>query len=356
MTIPRGAGPSGGRHFRRVRLRISGAGSPRVRILVAVFLIPPALAYLWLLLLPWPLAIRWRDPGRTSFMEYRLENAEEDGRARSILQAWVPLEEISPNLRRAVLVAEDDRFYLHKGIDWRSLAEEVKYPGDTLFSWWRFDDLRALRRAVAYAWTHRSEIKGRSTLTQQLAKNLYFTPERSLVRKAGEAVVAKRLEVLLPKDRILELYLNVVEWGPGIFGAEQAARTYFGRGAGDLSLDQAAALAATLPHPLTSNPAFRPARMDWRKGLLLSRLRSPPPDAPPAVEVPLLPDTFDVGVDTAVTSETISPPDTAIPPDTAAAADTIQGGPKEPAQDGPAFGGDTSAGGRNKRPRKEART
>ena len=93
------------------------------------------------------------------------------GRSRT----WVPLERISPNLRRAVLAAEDDRFYLHRGIDWRSLAEEARYPGDTTFSWWSPDDLRALGQAVTYAWAHRSEIKGRSTLTQLTASSWLTT-------------------------------------------------------------------------------------------------------------------------------------------------------------------------------------
>ena len=136
---------------------------------------------------------------------------------------------------------------------------------------------QALWEALAFLRAHRDEIKGRSTLTQQLAKNLYFTPRRSFFRKLNEAVVAKRLEFFLPKDRILEVYLNVVEWGPGTFGAEAAARTYFDRSAKELTLDQAAALAATLPHPLTSNPSFHPGQMAWRKAHLLSRLRGPPP-------------------------------------------------------------------------------
>ena len=102
----------------------------------------------------------------------------------------------------------------------------------------------------------------------------------------NEAVVAKRIEFFLPKDRILEVYLNVVEWGPGIFGAEAAARTYFDRSAKDLTLDQAAALAATLPHPLTSNPAFQPSQMAWRKAHLLSRLRGPPPGPSDTLQPP----------------------------------------------------------------------
>jgi hypothetical protein len=124
-----------------------------------------------------------------------------------------------------------------------------------------------------------------------LAKNLYFTRRRSLFRKVSEAVVAKRLEWFLPKDRILELYLNLVEWGPGIFGAEAAAQRYFGLAARDLTRPQAAALAATLPHPLTSNPSYRPAQMEWRRERLLRRMDGlevgPIPDPPPLVEIDL---------------------------------------------------------------------
>ena len=294
-------------------LRIPGSNRPVLRIVVGILFLPPAVVFLWLLFLPWPLVLRWRNPGPTSFMEFRLREVEEAGDTRRIEQDWVPLEEISPNLRRAVLTAEDDRFHRHRGIDWRALAEEVNYQGDTTYSWWKAEDRRALREALAYGWAHRDEIKGRSTLTQQLAKNLYFTPRRSLARKVAEAVVAKRLEFFLPKDRILEIYLNVVEWGPGVFGAEAASRSYFGRGAADLTLEQAAALAATLPHPLTSNPTFRPSRMEWRKAHLLSRLRGPQPSPPPPVEVPVLPDTFGSEGDTAtidsLRSQGPDPPD-----------------------------------------------
>lgn len=263
----------------------------RLKTLVLLILSPVALLYLWLLFLPWPVALIHWNPKRTSFMEYRIREAEKRGDDLEIQQVWAPLDSISPRLQRAVLVSEDDRFYQHGGIDWRALAEEVHYRGDTIFSWWSTDDLGALWAAGQYFRAHRSDIKGRSTVTQQLAKNLYFTPARSLFRKLGEAVVAKRLEALLTKDRILELYLNVAEWGPGVFGAQAAAHTYFHRPAADLTLDQAAALAATLPHPLTSNPSYRPAATNWRKSLILSRLRGPALPTPPPVDVPILPDT-----------------------------------------------------------------
>lgn len=266
-------------------------------LLLLVPILPVAVGGLWLLFLPWPRDLRETNPERTSFMEYRLREAGREGRELEISQQWVSLEAISPNLRRAVLVAEDDRFYQHRGIDWRSLAEEVHYQGDTTFSWRSRDDRQALREALRYYRANRAEIKGRSTITQQVAKNLYFTPERSLVRKVSEAVVTRRLERFLTKDRILEIYLNVAEWGPGIFGAQAAALVYFERGAEELTLEQATALAATLPHPLTSNPSFRPARMAWRQEMLLRRLRSPPPP-PPDIPVLVLPDSSAPGDDT----------------------------------------------------------
>jgi monofunctional glycosyltransferase len=260
-----------------------------LRLALLLPLLPVAAVGLWLLFLPWPGDLQERNPERTSFMEHRLQEARREGRELNIRHHWIPLTTISPNLRRAVLAAEDDRFYQHGGIDWRALGEEVRYQGDTTFSWRSREDRQALREALRYYRANRDEVKGRSTITQQLAKNLYFTPERSLLRKVNEAVVTRRLERSLTKDRILEIYLNVAEWGPGIFGAQAAALAYFERGAQELTLEQAAALAATLPHPLSSNPSHRPAAMAWRRERLLERLRSPPPP-PPDVPMPELPD------------------------------------------------------------------
>lgn len=274
-----------------MRRLIAWALGSRRRILGSLILLPSGILLLWFLFLPWPIALRWRNPRETSFMEYRMKEAHRAGTELSLQHEWVHLDGISPNLRRAVLTAEDDRFYQHGGIDWKALSEEVGYEADSAFSWWSPRDLRALRKALSFAIAHRDEIKGRSTITQQLAKNLYFTPRRSMLRKVSEAVVTKRLELFLPKDRILEIYLNVAEWGPGIFGAEAASRAYFHKSARDLSLDQAAALAATLPHPLTSNPSYRPSQMEWRKTLILGRLRGGIPEPPPHIVLTSPPDT-----------------------------------------------------------------
>ena len=270
----------------------------RRRAKVALALLAGALAIglvLWFVVIPYPWTQSTSNPERTALMEQRLAEAREAGTPLEIRQEWTPLEEISPTLVRAVIVAEDYRFRLHEGVDWVSLAEEVRWTGDDSFSWLSLSDLGALRRALAYAWANRHDLRGRSTITQQLAKNLYFGTDRTLARKAMELVVAGRLERRLGKDRILELYLNVVEWGPGVFGAEAASRRYFGRSAASLSLDQAAALAATLPHPLTSNPAHRPSRMLWRKDLILQRLD--PTSGIPAAPLPLPEPEIDIGIE-----------------------------------------------------------
>lgn len=308
------------------------------RIIVAAPLALAGAFWCWLLVLPWPITLRWRNPERTAFMEQRIEEARAEGDSLRLRQTWVPLEGISNNLQRAVIVAEDGRFRDHGGVDWLAVAEELDYQGDDDFSVLDPGDVLAAGGALRYYLTNRDEIRGRSTITQQLAKNLYFSADRSSLRKVKELVVAKRLEWLLPKDRILEIYLNVAEWGPGIFGAEAAAQHYFGRSVESLTQDQAAALAATLPHPLTSNPAHRPGRMAWRRDLILRQLRGggPPrtvPLEPPQVlgveiEEPELEEVEpelppQLAPDTAAppppdTAAPPPPPDTTAPPDTSA--------------------------------------
>jgi monofunctional biosynthetic peptidoglycan transglycosylase len=170
-----------------------------------------------------------------------------------------------------IIIAEDSRFKTHHGIDFLELRE---------------------------AWASGSH-RGASTITQQLAKNLYLSPFRSVLRKLKEAVTAVRLELALPKERIMELYLNVAEWGPGVWGADAASRSYYGVPASRLSNAQAAALAATLPHPRTSNPAYKPSRMLSRRDLILARYyggKTPVPHIEedsipdvPEIEPPILP-------------------------------------------------------------------
>jgi len=257
-------------------------------------------AVVWLFL-PWPITLRWRDPGTTALMRDRIREARQRGDTLELRHDWVPLARMAPTVPQAVITGEDGHFRSHHGVDWSALGEELHYDGNPPFSILDPNDLAALARAVRYGVEHRSEVKGRSTITQQLAKNLYFTPERSLLRKVAELFIAQRLEWLLSKDRILELYLNTVELGPGIFGVEAAAQAYFGVSASRLSRWQAASLAATLPQPLTSNPDLNPGRMAWRRDLILRYMNgggdvripdAPPPVPTPQLDIPPPPDTM----------------------------------------------------------------
>ncbi len=155
-----------------------------------------------------------------------------------------------------VIIAEDSRFKTHHGIDFIELREAWAAGG------------------------HR----GASTITQQLAKNLYLSPSRSMLRKLKEAVTAVRLDLALPKERIMGLYLEVAEWGPGLWGAEAASQAYYGVPVARLTPAQAAALAATLPWPRTSNPAYRPGRMLARRDLVLARYFGGTTPVPPSQE------------------------------------------------------------------------
>ncbi len=170
------------------------------------------------------------------------------------------LNDISPVLQRMVILAEDSRFRTHHGIDFAEVGDAVGLDRGT-GAW----------RTVRALWRRRDRLRGASTITQQLAKNLYLSPSRSPLRKVKEALTAWRLELALSKDRILELYLNVVEWGPGIWGVAAASRAYFGVSPDRLTEWQAAELAATLPFPRSSNPAARPGRMLARRDLILAR-------------------------------------------------------------------------------------
>jgi len=166
------------------------------------------------------------DPGRTSFMERRLDEMRaRDPKAR-LDQRWVEYKRISTHLKRAVIAAEDAKFVDHEGFDWDGIQRALE---------------RNQKRGKVVA--------GGSTISQQLAKNLFLSGERSVIRKVQEAMITIMLEAVMEKRRILEIYLNVAEWGEGIFGAEAAARHYYGTSAARLSADQAARLAAMLPRP-----------------------------------------------------------------------------------------------------------
>jgi monofunctional biosynthetic peptidoglycan transglycosylase len=199
----------------------------------------------------------------------------------------LPLESIAPAAAVAAITGEDNRFWEHDGIDYVAILKALGYRRDQ-FDWRNERDRGLLRRALGRAWERRDALRGASTISQQLAKNLYLSPSRNPLRKVKEAVTAWRLEAALGKRRILELYLNVAEMGPGIWGVEAASQTYFRKPGSRLTRAEAAALAGLLPFPLRSNPAQRPGRMRWRQNLILRRMAGEPLEIPKTdAEIPV---------------------------------------------------------------------
>ena len=240
-----------------------------------------ALIVLWLFAVwPPPLWYRSHWPAETAFMAMRAHRA---GAGHDAAYRPVPLDSISPVLVQAVLIGEDNRFWTHPGIDFVEVRRALGYRRPA-FSWASPRDVVEVTRSLGRAWSRRDALRGASTITQQLAKNLYLSPSRNPLRKLKEAVTAFRLEAALDKRRILELYVNVVEMGDGVWGAEAASERYFGRRAGSLSRAQAAALAGTLPFPLLSNPDYRPGRMRWRQSLILRRMQGERIEIPKVAE------------------------------------------------------------------------
>ena len=189
-------------------------------------------------------------PRRTALMLEREAAAASRGRPWRLRQTWVPYDRISPLLRRAVLTAEDDAFYQHGGLDWSELRA-------------------AARRDLE----ERRVVRGGSTITQQLAKNLFLGDRRTVTRKLTEVFLAPRMERTLSKRRIFELYLNLIEWGDGVFGAEAAAQRYFGVSAADLSPRQALLLAAVIINPHRYSVLDPPRRIERRVRMIASRMR-----------------------------------------------------------------------------------
>jgi len=176
-------------------------------------------------------ALRKENPDKTAFMEYRERQWAREGQDRKIVRKWVPLKRISPYLIKAVIIAEDDKFWRHEGFDFEAMHQ-------------------ALEKDI-----EKKEFKaGGSTISQQLAKNLFLSPSKNPIRKIKEAILTWRMERALSKRRIVELYLNVAEWGDGIFGIEAASRHYYGKHASGLSGEEASRLATILPSPLRLNP------------------------------------------------------------------------------------------------------
>lgn len=211
------------------------------------------LAFVWLLTLPDVGTLASINPASTALMEHRAAQAAEAGRHPRVRWTWVPLSRISLHLQRAVIAAEDASFFIHEGFDWEGIKDAAIH------------NLEA------------GELKrGGSTITQQLAKNLYLSSERSLLRKAREALITRSLEHRLSKQRILELYLNVAEWGRGVYGAEAAARHHFAKSAADLTAEEAAWLASILPSPQRYDPLRQTTALARRQQRILRAMTKVP--------------------------------------------------------------------------------
>lgn len=228
----------------------SNRGRTFARIVLALALLvclPLAgLALYWIVSLPDVSVLATTNPASTALIEARRGDHRHPVKPYWI---WVPLSRISPHLQRAVIVAEDATFFQHEGFDWDGIKEA----------------------AVKNLEVGRLK-KGGSTITQQVAKNLYLSPEKTLLRKAQEAMIARSLEHHLTKNRILEIYLNIAEWGRGVYGAEAAARHHFGKSASELTAEEAALLAAMLPSPRAYDPLRVTRYLSLRQQQILRRM------------------------------------------------------------------------------------
>ena len=225
---------------RRLFLRITG-------ILLALVVAGGLVFWLTLPDVTW---LKKKNPTETAMMKFRAEQARQGGKKARRYWKRVPLSRISPYLIQAVLIAEDDKFFEHEGFDWASMRQ-------------------ALEANIA----RKHVLRGGSTITQQLAKNLFLNPSQSLTRKLREAAIAVKLERELSKKRILELYLNLIEWGGGIYGAEAAARSWFSCPAAGLTLSQAIRLASILPNPHRFSALdTASARLNRKRRILAARM------------------------------------------------------------------------------------
>jgi monofunctional biosynthetic peptidoglycan transglycosylase len=214
----------------------------------AIAALAAMLVYCWILL-PDVRVLRKQNPDSTAFMKLRAGEAARERKPWRPIWRWTSYTRISPALKRAVIVSEDAAFWGHEGLDIGELRVALE---------------DSLRRGVPP--------RGASTITQQLAKNLYLSPSYSPHRKLVELMIARRLEAELSKVRIFELYLNVIEWGDGIWGAEAASRRYFGKSSSDLSAEEAALLAGAIINPRVYSPARPNARLLRRQQIILGRL------------------------------------------------------------------------------------
>jgi len=250
------------------------------------------------------------NPTTTAFMDLRAREARAQGRPVRRVQQWVPYTRISQHLKRAVIVAEDSAFFEHEGIDLDEIKESIRI---------------SVERG--------SPIRGASTITQQLAKNLYLSPSRDPLRKLRELIITRRLEAALPKARIFEIYLNVIEWGDQLWGAEAAARTYFGVTASALSREQAALLAGAIINPRVYSPAHPPRRLLGRQRIILARMGGVEP--PPPVRSPVQSDEGEAAVAATPLDDSNAPS-----PDSPPEGD--ESAPPIPQPEPPTTGGDPS--------------
>ena len=213
--------------------------------------------------IPWfdVASLKTHNPPETALMRQRIREAESEAKQLTIRQKWIPLSRLPRYVPNAVIVAEDGTFREHSGFDWFEFKESMQKN-----------------------WAKKKAARGGSTITQQLAKNLYLSTSKDPVRKLKEAVITLLLEHHLDKNRILEIYLNVIEWGRGIFGIEAAAETYFGRPASTLTFDQALRLAAVIPSPLRHRPNDDSRYVLWRKNMVLVRMQGRDYDEPEPAE------------------------------------------------------------------------
>jgi monofunctional biosynthetic peptidoglycan transglycosylase len=227
---------------------------PRKKILffflLLVFFLIGAFSLYLVVSLPDVSDLKKQNPKTTALIQLRLKNAQKKGQTLRIRQQWASFGNIPQLLKNTVRVTEDASFYWHKGIDFAELKESIK------------KNLQVGKLA-----------RGGSTITQQLAKNLYLSTEKSLFRKIKEYLIARRLEKTLSKDRIFELYLNVIELGPGVFGVQVASQYYFGRDVGDLTMEQIVRLTAIIPRPLRTNPMGESRWLKWKCRWILGKLR-----------------------------------------------------------------------------------
>ncbi|MDI6767472.1 MAG: monofunctional biosynthetic peptidoglycan transglycosylase [Bacteroidota bacterium] len=194
---------------------------------------------------------RKTNPKMTALMEQRRKEAVDKKKGYSIRQQWVPLSRICENLKRAVIVAEDGTFYEHEGIDWYEVKESIK---------------KDIEKGKF--------VRGASTITQQLGKNLFLSTSKDPIRKLKEVIIATMIEDELTKSRVLELYLNIIEMGDGVFGVDAASVIYFGKHSSELSREEAARIAAVIPSPLRYKPNTESRYVRYRKNIILARMNA----------------------------------------------------------------------------------